>query len=1263
MTILFRFISPMEGQKPCLTHRNGANPILRTMLLFLMSAVFLFRLSAQTCVPQADFTFTSNGCEVDFQPSYSGPGPVTHLWTFQTTGTGFLSTSDNANPHHTFGSGSILSRTVSHTITIGGVVYTCTKQFNINCTEGCSDKNFGYAVNGCMVSFDGAAASGQNWDFGDGSTSTQTDPTHLYAANGDYVVTYTPTNGTPCSKTIRVACGTTSPCCSADFAGEIVRECSILKLKLDAGCKSGGTHTWTISPNVPNACITVLNFFQGAPTQDMIQITNINTCVVSSLTVTHQFTCSSGTVLTQTKTLNFPVQGIFIGKEGFASFLTDYECVLPGSFYNQSCVVYSSGVVKINKNFNFSSADVRVNPGDAGFNVESGFEFTIRQNTIMHGNTDSGCRCLWRGIQVATNGKLITGSNPSIEDALYAIRAGQSSTLEIKETNFRRNFIGIRSTEGPFTMDVFEDNDFDGTGPLYDICGLSGSNDIKVGIVLFTPLPYLNERGFAGMYFLNAGSIDLLTLNYNTQNTFHDLAVGIDAYDSEINIRRNCRFEKIHGGSYSSYGEVALRFTDTDAQGVNGIRFTGNGKFATNPMPDIKDCTFGVSVYAEATSAALSGTRVSVTGCRILNVGQGVYLSTSSGSFIGKTSGLFRGVFDNLIQISPTIPNGLYSSSGIYHQDFSPIQSGLEFSQNTINVDQNNVSTGGSTGITAIGSNSSGTSNTVFQLDINRNEININQGFIGVFLSSYARAWVHDNSNRALPGTGIFLNYNYSSSLLSETTGIVISSGGDNLVGCNDITSNVTGTIGIRAGNHLNGTYVRNNINNGLQSVRILGSMSTGTRFACNTMTNYAENGLRYMNNANTGPQGVSGAMTHGNKWVNSNPALFGAFAEPTVVTNNSLFYVRTIAGENPNTNTIGWFFPNVPNSITPTCYYSCPITAPQNAPAQITAWDDSLATGGADYIYYPEAARWMDERNLYEKLVQNPSLVTGNIAMEGFMTSHQNTAMARLVTANNNINSLFAANPAQQSAMESHAQTITGLLMQLDNLDSLVHVTTNANTLIGYKAQRDSLQAELESIQTVSESLAQQLTQQRLGGIPAVLAYIGGITPTNVYEANEKTALRIYLQSVASGTRPSLGMLDTLHNIGSACPYIKGPIVYVARNFYQGYTGIMMPDVDCPEVENRTDKQSKPFSSNITGIMLYPNPADDVLMIHLPRVLEERTTHLTISNALGEVVLESQLQTQDNQVLLGNLPSGVYFTRITWDNHNAVVTSLFIQH
>jgi hypothetical protein len=29
-----------------------------------------------------------------------------------------------------------------------------------------------------------------------------------------------------------------------------------------------------------------------------------------------------------------------------------------------------------------------------------------------------------------------------------------------------------------------------------------------------------------------------------SQNTFHDLAVGIDAYDTELSINRNCRFSR-----------------------------------------------------------------------------------------------------------------------------------------------------------------------------------------------------------------------------------------------------------------------------------------------------------------------------------------------------------------------------------------------------------------------------------------------------------------------------------------------------------------------------------------------------------------------------------------------------------------------------------------------------------------------------------------------------------------------------------------------
>lgn len=99
-----------------------------------MSAVSLFRLSAQ-CDLQADFAFTITGCDVEFQPNSNGVG-VSHFWTFQTTGVGFTSASNIATPLHTFGAGSgsgFTSRTVTHTVTINGIMYTCTKQIIVEC--------------------------------------------------------------------------------------------------------------------------------------------------------------------------------------------------------------------------------------------------------------------------------------------------------------------------------------------------------------------------------------------------------------------------------------------------------------------------------------------------------------------------------------------------------------------------------------------------------------------------------------------------------------------------------------------------------------------------------------------------------------------------------------------------------------------------------------------------------------------------------------------------------------------------------------------------------------------------------------------------------------------------------------------------------------------------------------------------------------------------------------------------------------------------
>ena len=282
------------------------------MVCFLLAGI-TSKAVAQPCDPLADFTFTISGCNVAFQPVSNGSG-ISHFWTFNSSDVSgpIVSASNITSPIHTFGFASPALRKITHTVTIGGIMYTCTKYILLKCNEECEERLFTYVVNGCTVTFY-SSLSGGTWHFGDGGSSSQTNPTYTYTNGGDYVVTYTDINGNICRKTIRVACDPTPPCCTAAFTAEIKRNCSELNLSLSAECTSNGTHSWTILPISPNTCMSLENFFQGMPIQGMIQVTNINTCEVSALVITHNFTCSNGTVLSQTQTIPITDPGIYIG--------------------------------------------------------------------------------------------------------------------------------------------------------------------------------------------------------------------------------------------------------------------------------------------------------------------------------------------------------------------------------------------------------------------------------------------------------------------------------------------------------------------------------------------------------------------------------------------------------------------------------------------------------------------------------------------------------------------------------------------------------------------------------------------------------------------------------------------------------------------------------------------------------------------------------------------------------------------------------------
>jgi gliding motility-associated-like protein len=138
----------------------------------------------------ANFTSTVvAGCSlpatVNFTSAISGSAAVSYLWNF-----GGANTSTVANPSFSFTSNGTYP--VSLIVTnANGCSDTIINNVNIN--VGSNTVGFTAPSSGCNnsnINFTNTSVNGQsyNWSFGDGGTSTQTNPTHIYSNPGTYIV-------------------------------------------------------------------------------------------------------------------------------------------------------------------------------------------------------------------------------------------------------------------------------------------------------------------------------------------------------------------------------------------------------------------------------------------------------------------------------------------------------------------------------------------------------------------------------------------------------------------------------------------------------------------------------------------------------------------------------------------------------------------------------------------------------------------------------------------------------------------------------------------------------------------------------------------------------------------------------------------------------------------------------------------------------------------------------------------------------------------
>ena len=172
--------------------------------------------SPQPVKPVADFTaYPTTGCPPPLSVQFtdtSANTPTSWYWQF-----GDGDTSTLQNPQHTYSANGTYSVTLTATNEGGSDTITKTNLISV-CPAEKPDANFNY-ISECpnplyAQFFDTSTGNPTSWywQFGDGATSTEQNPTHTYPAIGGYEITLTVSNAAGSDYIQKVLCISCTPC-------------------------------------------------------------------------------------------------------------------------------------------------------------------------------------------------------------------------------------------------------------------------------------------------------------------------------------------------------------------------------------------------------------------------------------------------------------------------------------------------------------------------------------------------------------------------------------------------------------------------------------------------------------------------------------------------------------------------------------------------------------------------------------------------------------------------------------------------------------------------------------------------------------------------------------------------------------------------------------------------------------------------------------------------------------------------------------------
>ncbi len=303
----------------------------------------------------------------------------------------------------------------------------------------------------------------------------------------------------------------------------------------------------------------------------------------------------------------------------------------------------------------------------------------------------------------------------------------------------------------------------------------------------------------------------------------------------------------------------------------------------------------------------------------------------------------------------------------------------------------------------------------------------------------------------------------------------------------------------------------------------------------------------------------------------------------------------------------------------------------------------DSLPTG-----YCSDAIHWTGGRQLYSRLMANPSLINGNTDLQNFMNSASQNSIGAFYNIEQQIGALFTLDSTDQAQLDTNR---TELATKTDQLLSVMEQLATDAENSQLLASRDQLSQDINALHQQNDGLLATFDGDKANAISAVRSANLAISVTSDYEQNQQRINDIFLQTIASDIYDFTAAQDSvILSIADQCVICGGDGVLLARSMYASVDPkkVFSDDVLCAGGQALKRPTSDP--KYVFGIA--PNPASNYVYLHFTEQID-LVGKITVLDTYGRLVqsIDIEMDAVDSYpLILDGIPSGIYTVSLVND-------------